>query len=84
MYIDGSLNMARKYDNLYLEMSGMPMGCEIRIAYESIGADRIMFGIDSPFHHPTVEIQKVLSCGLNDAQLEDVFYNNAAKFMHLC
>ena len=84
VYIDGSLNMARKYDNLYLEMSGMPMGCEIRIAYESIGADRIMFGIDSPFHHPTVEIQKVLSCGLNDAQLEDVFYNNAAKFMHLC
>ncbi len=39
--------------------------------------------IDSPFHHPTVEIQRVLSCGLNDSQLEDVFYNNAKRFMGL-
>jgi predicted TIM-barrel fold metal-dependent hydrolase len=42
-----------------------------------------MFGIDSPFHHPTVEIQRVLSCGLNDSQLEDVFYNNGKRFMGL-
>ena len=42
-----------------------------------------MFGIDSSFHHPSVEIQRVYSCGLNDAQLEDVFYNNAKKFMEL-
>jgi hypothetical protein len=40
-----------------------------------------MFGIDSPFHHPSVEIQRVLSCGLTDSQLEDVFYNNAKRFM---
>lgn len=83
VYIEGSLNMARKYDNLYLEMSGMPMGCQIRNAYENIGSERIMFGIDSPFHHPTVEIQRVLSCGLGDRELEDVFYNNAARFMHI-
>jgi hypothetical protein len=28
-----------------------------------------------------VEIQRVLTCGLDEAGLEDVFYNNAAKFM---
>ena len=83
VYIEGSLNMAYKYDNLFLEVSGMPMGCQIKNAYETVGSERVMFGIDSPFHHPSVEIQRVYSCGLNDAQLEDVFYNNAKKFMDL-
>ncbi len=81
VYIEGSINMALKYDNLFLEVSGMPMGCQIKNAYEKVGSERVMFGIDSPFHHPSVEIQRVLSCGLGDAQLEDVFYRNAAKFM---
>ena len=45
--------------------------------------ERVMFGIDSPFHHPTVEIQKVMACGVDDEGLENIFYNNAAKFMGL-
>ena len=83
VYIDASITMAKKFDNLFLEVSGMPMGCQIKNAYETVGAERVMFGIDSPFHHPSVEIQRVLSCGLNDAQLENVFYRNASKFMGL-
>ena len=83
VYIEGSINMAKKYDNLFLEVSGMPMGCQIKNAYNCVGSNRVMFGIDSPFHHPSVEIQRVLSCGLNDTQLEDVFYNNAYAFMKL-
>lgn len=83
VYIDASLKMAKRYPNLYLEMSGMPMGSKIKEAYDEVGKDRIMFGIDSPFHHPTVEIQKVLTSGLDDQGLEDVFYNNAAKLMDL-
>ncbi len=62
-------------------MSGMPLGCQINNAYRSVESNRIMFGIDSPFHHPTVEIQGVLSSGLNDVLLEDVFYVNAARLM---
>ena len=83
VHVDGSINMAKKYDNLFLEVSGMPMGCQIKNAYETVGKERVMFGIDSPFHHPSVEIQRVLSCGLSDAELEDVFYHNAKKFMKL-
>lgn len=81
VYIDASLKMARRFDNLYLEMSGMPMGCKIKEAYETVGKERIMFGTDAPFHHPTVEMQKVLTCGLEGEALKDIFYNNAAKLM---
>lgn len=79
VYIDAALKMAKRHPNLYLEMSGMPMGVKIRQAYEEVGKDRILFGTDFPFHHPSVEIQKVLTCGLDDRAMEDVFYNNVRK-----
>ena len=83
VYIDAALKMARRYPNIYLEMSGMPMPTKIREAYETVGPDRIMFGTDAPFHHPTVEMQKVIASGLDEAAQQDVFYNNAAAFFHI-
>lgn len=83
VYIDASLKMAKRYPNLYLEMSGMPMPSKIREAYEEVGHDRIMFGTDAPFHPAAVESQKVLCSGLDKRGMEDVFYNNAAKLMKL-
>ena len=81
VYIDAALKMARRYDNLYLEISGMPMNSKIKEAYETVGNDRIFFGTDAPFHHPTIEMQKVLTSGLTEKEMEDVFYNNLQKFM---
>lgn len=83
VYIDASLKMARRYANLYLEMSGMPMQSKIKEAYETVGQDRIMFGTDAPFHHPSIEIQKVLVSGLDAKAQQAVFYDNAAKLMGL-
>jgi len=80
VYIDAALKMARKYSNIYLEMSGMPMPSKIREAYETVGHDRIMFGTDTPFHHPTVEMQKVMVSGVDDQGLQEIFYDNALKF----
>ena len=76
VYVDAALKMAMRYPNLYLEMSGMPMGVKIRQAYQDVGHDRIMFGTDYRFHHPSGEIQEVLACGLDDQAMEDIFYNN--------
>lgn len=81
VYIDASLKMARRYNNLYLEMSGMSMESKIREAYETVGSDRILFGTDAPFHHPSIEIQKVLTCGLDEEALKDIFYNNINKLL---
>ena len=54
----------------------MPMGVKIRQAYEEVGKNRIMFGTDFPFHHPSVEIQKVLTCGLKEEAQKQIFYDN--------
>jgi len=61
----------------------MHMHTKIKEAYEQVGPDRIMFGTDAPFHHPSVEIQRVMVSGLNEMQLNDLFYNNAASFLGL-
>ena len=83
VYIDASLKMARRYANLYLEMSGMPMQSKIKEAYDTVGPNRIMFGTDAPFHHPSIEIQQVLVSGLDEQAQQAVFYDNAAKLMGL-
>jgi len=83
VYIQAAIDMAKKYSNLYLETSGMPMHTKIKEAYEQVGPDRIMFGTDAPFHHPSVEIQRAMVSGLNKRQLSDLFYNNAASFLGL-
>ena len=47
------------------------------------GRNRIMWGSDAPFHHPTVEMQRTIVSGLTDEQLEDVFYNNVKELLKL-
>lgn len=83
MYVQAAIDMAKKYPNLYLETSGMPMHTKIREAYEKVGSHRIIWGLDAPFHHPTVEMQRTIVSGLTDRQLEDVFYNNAKELLKL-
>lgn len=83
VYIQAAIDMGKKYSNLYLETSGMPMHTKIKEAYEHVGPDRIMFGTDAPFHHPSVEIQRAMVSGLDEWQLSNLFYNNAASFLGL-
>lgn len=83
VYIDASLKMARRYPNLYLEMSGMPMPSKIKEAYDTVGAERIMFGTDAPYHPAVVESMKVACSGLTQEQMQNVFYHNCMKLMKL-
>ncbi len=83
VYIDAALKMAKKYPNIYLEMSGMPMPSKIKEAYETIGETRIMFGTDTPFHDPSVELQKVLVSDVDDNGISRILYSNAAEFFRL-
>lgn len=83
IYIQAAIEMAKRYDNLWLEMSGMPMPSKIKEAYEEVGADRIFFGTDFPFHAPQVEIDKVAFSGLDDVAQQRIFYDNIKSFLDL-
>lgn len=83
VYIDAALKMARRYENIYLEMSGMPMPSKILEAYETVGKDRIMFGTDAPFHYPGTELSKVTASGVDDEGIRRILYDNAEKFFNI-
>jgi predicted TIM-barrel fold metal-dependent hydrolase len=76
VYINGSIDVALRNPNVYLETSGMPMHTKIREAYERVGETRVLFGTDVPFHHPVVEIAKVRVSGLSPEGVERVLSKN--------
>jgi uncharacterized protein len=79
VYIQAAINTARRNDNIYLETSGMPMHTKIKEAMQLVGNERVMYGSDSPFHEPEVEIQRICAAGLGTSELERIFYRNAKE-----
>ncbi|WP_455280330.1 amidohydrolase family protein [[Eubacterium] cellulosolvens] len=83
VYINGAIDVASAHDNIILETSGMPMHSKIKEAAERVGVNRVIFGSDSPFGHPSFEIQKVKVSGLRPDQVDLVLGENAKKIFKL-
>jgi uncharacterized protein len=79
VYINGSIDVAERNPNVYLETSGMPMHSKIRTAFERVGPERVMYGSDAPFHDPGVELRKVAVSGLDEPARERVLGLNARR-----
>lgn len=47
------------------------------------GADKIIFGSDSPWAHQGEYLEKLLSFPLSDEEKEKILYKNAAKLLHI-
>jgi uncharacterized protein len=76
-YINGSIEVATRNPNVYLETSGQPMGSKIATAVEQLGAHRVMYGSDAPFHDPAVEQFKVRRAVTREADQEVVMHRAA-------
>ena len=48
---------------------------------EAFGAERILFGTDSPWAEPTREAEKIRSFDLTPSQLDLIFYRNAGSML---
>jgi len=83
LYIRAAINTAKRYANIVLETSGMPMHTKVREAMEVVGEDRVVYGCDLPFHHPSVELQRVKMAGLNERQLRRLLHDNAVERLKL-
>jgi len=81
VYIQAAINTARRYENIILETSGMPMHTKIREAVKTVGERRVVYGSDIPFHHSSVELQRVKMAGLSDRELGLVLHDNTRDFL---
>ena len=79
IYINAAIDVAARNPNVYLETSGMPMHSKIREAVERVGPDRVIYGSDTPFHHPSVELAKVRVSGLPPDLIDRVLGENGRK-----
>jgi len=77
--INAAIDVAARNRNVYLEASGMPMHSKIREAVERVGPDRVLYGSDSPFHHPSVELAKVRVSGLSTDLTDRVLGENGRR-----
>jgi len=81
VYIQAAINTAKRYDNIILETSGMPMHTKIKEAVRTVGERRVVYGSDIPFHHTSVELQRVRMAGLTENQLRLVLHDNAEALL---
>jgi hypothetical protein len=77
VYINASIEVARRNPNVYLETAGMPMHTKIRDAIDVLGPTRVLYGSGMPAYHPQVEMDKVRLSGLSDELVDRVLDKNA-------
>jgi uncharacterized protein len=83
VYMEAAINVAKRFDNIYLETSRMLNGSKIIEALRVVGKDRVMYGSDIPFGDPVVEIVKATALRLTDEEYELYFYQNAKNLLHI-
>lgn len=81
VYIQAAINTAKRYANIILETSGMPMHTKIKEAVRTVGKRRVVYGSDIPFHHSSVELQRVKVAGLSEGDLRLVLHDNSAALL---
>lgn len=79
VYINGAISVAKRNANIYLETSGMPMHTKIKEAMERVGKDRVMYGDDLPYGHPSWELEKARAAGLNEGDMQKLLGDNTKK-----
>jgi hypothetical protein len=78
-----ALELARRYPNVYLELSsqGLP---EVRRILAEAPAERVVFGSDWPFYHEALALAKVLIATEGNPELRRrVLHDNAAHLLRL-
>ncbi|MEG0034778.1 MAG: amidohydrolase family protein [Bacilli bacterium] len=69
----------KNLDNFWVETSANMEADILQKAVNVLGSKKILFGTDWPYKPTNIEIEKLYNLGMNEQQLEDVFYKNAEK-----
>jgi len=75
---------AGKYKNIFLDTTGCSNFYRIiNYAIDTVGEDRVVFGMDFPAYNPGPEIAKVKEADISDEQKRKIMGGNAARILGL-
>jgi predicted TIM-barrel fold metal-dependent hydrolase len=81
LQMDQALELARKYDNVWMELSSQSL-TNVRKILERGPSDRVVFGTDWPWYHQAIGLAKVLAVTEGDQRLRrKVLHDNAARLL---
>lgn len=72
-----SIEVASKTKNVWVETSGQMDPEILKYSVNKLGPERVVFGTDWPYKPINIEIEKFNHLGLNNSDLENIFYKNA-------
>jgi len=76
--------VAKKCDNVFLETSQCPYLHRIsRMLVDKVGADRVLWGSDIPYHYEEIEKRKVELAGLREDEMRLVMGENALRLVNM-
>ncbi len=84
-YVKEAVELAKKFDDVFLETSGASAR-RIIYALEQLGAERVIYGSDSPFipmGDPVQEIEKVKNLPISRHEKDMILGENAAKILKI-
>lgn len=72
-----SIEVAKKYPNIWLETSGQMDTNVLKKAVKELGSERVVFGTDWPYKPLNIEIEKFEYLGFKPHEMENILYKNA-------
>lgn len=79
--VDQACKAAAEHENVYLEISGQGYQYMIQRAVDDprIGVQKVLFGSDFPSLAPQVELEKIFSLDITQAERQDIFAGNLTR-----
>ncbi|WP_437200944.1 amidohydrolase family protein [Planctomicrobium sp. SH664] len=87
--IDEFIRVAKDHDNVWLDLSAVGLPEKIEEAADLLGAERLLWGTDGPYKHPTTveyvqsEMNKVLKSKLSQSQQDLILGGNVRRLLNM-
>jgi hypothetical protein len=81
IYNDAAINMAKRAPNLYLETCGVSAEAKVAQAVQEIGASRVLYGSDMPFHDPAFDMARIEYAKISAEDKKLIMGENAKKLL---
>lgn len=78
---DAAINMAKRAPNLYLETCGVSAEAKVALAAREIGAHRVLYGSDMPFHDPAFDMARIQYADIPEEGKTLIMGENAKRLL---